>query len=61
MWRNLHHENILMFQGLVKAEDGVYMVSPWAEGGTMLQFIRTNPDVERIPLVCTMLSWYQYK
>ncbi|KAG8696091.1 hypothetical protein FRC08_007374 [Ceratobasidium sp. 394] len=46
-WSRLKHENVLALLGLAQFQDQTAMVSPWMENGTLLEYIRRNPDTER--------------
>ncbi|TDL23370.1 kinase-like protein [Rickenella mellea] len=55
LWRQLRHPGLLEFLGILRPEiTGLrYMaiVSPWMEHGTIIEFVREHPDVDRISLL----------
>lgn len=53
VWKSLRHPCILQFLGIHKIEDSVYFVSPYAENGSLPEFIQRRPDVDRKRLVST--------
>jgi serine/threonine protein kinase len=53
-WRQLSHPNVLPFYGVFHLNNNrsrVCLVSPWMENGNIIQFLKKNPEVDRIPLV----------
>lgn len=64
LWHRCKHENILALLGVVEVEieveveekkqkrKEVYMVSRWAEKGTLSEFLRREPNADRLLLVC---------
>jgi hypothetical protein len=58
MWRQLRHPNVLKFMGwdghTFKDTRSLAMVSPWMDGGTILDYVRSDyydPRTRRQPLV----------
>ncbi|KAG8892852.1 hypothetical protein FRB99_002399, partial [Tulasnella sp. 403] len=46
-WRSLSHPNILPFLGAYMESDQLYLVSPWADNGTVLEYLKAHPDADR--------------
>ncbi|KAG8895300.1 hypothetical protein FRB99_000659, partial [Tulasnella sp. 403] len=46
-WKSLDHPHVLPFLGVYIKKMCVYMVSPWAEGGCLVQYLEQNPAAER--------------
>ncbi|KAH9977164.1 kinase-like domain-containing protein [Lactifluus volemus] len=44
----LHHRNLLGLFGHVTIGDSIYSVSPWMSNGNIREFIRINPNVDRL-------------
>ncbi|KAF6759150.1 kinase-like domain-containing protein [Ephemerocybe angulata] len=64
---NLHHPNILHFEGLCKQDiefppggTKLYLVSPFYENGTVCEYLEANPDAERLPLLRDALHGVEY-
>ena len=49
IWKNLTHPNILPFLGVTI--DPLQLVSEWMPGGTLLKYVKNNPDADRLGLV----------
>lgn len=58
LWAHLWHPNILPFYGIYRMGD-IYgrlaLISPWMGEGHLRQYLRNEPDVDRILLVS---SWF---
>ena len=54
IWKNLSHPNILPFLGATI--DPLQLVSEWMPGGTLPQYIKNNPDADRLELVSISLD-----
>ncbi|QRV74275.1 Tyrosine kinase catalytic domain protein [Ceratobasidium sp. AG-Ba] len=46
-WSRLKHPNILELIGLAQFQHYVAMISPWMSNGTLLEYIKRNPSVDR--------------
>ncbi|KIO28629.1 hypothetical protein M407DRAFT_71588, partial [Tulasnella calospora MUT 4182] len=46
LWMMLRHPRILQFLGIYKIDDAIYLVSPFAENGSLPGFIKSRPDVD---------------
>lgn len=51
VWKRLQHPHILQFLGIHTIDDSVYFVSPYAENGSLPEFIQRRPEVDRKRLV----------
>lgn len=60
LWGQLSHPNILPFYGIHINEvrrSRFGLVSPWMENGNVVNYVKQNPGVPRIPLVCHLTVW----
>ncbi|KAG8903717.1 hypothetical protein FRC01_009021 [Tulasnella sp. 417] len=46
-WQDLVHPNILPFLGIDWLGDHIYLISPFAEHGTVMDYLKRNPDTDR--------------
>ncbi|KAG9017648.1 hypothetical protein FRB90_000385 [Tulasnella sp. 427] len=46
IWKNLEHPNVLKFLGIHRDSQTIYLVSPYMENGTVVQYLRTHPDAD---------------
>lgn len=53
-WGSLHHPHILKLLGTFRRNGFLYLVSPFIENGTVVEYIRGHPQTNRIRLV----SWW---
>ena len=51
-WKTLQHPNVLPLIGVTMTEAQFAMVSEWMANGSISEFVKTNPDVDRLELVC---------
>jgi len=51
-WRTLRHPNVLPLIGVMMTETQFAMVSDWMENGNINEFVKANPDANRLELVC---------
>jgi serine/threonine protein kinase len=54
IWHNHRHPNLLPFEGVFQPNNDfeeVYLVSPFLENGTVVEYLENHPDVERRLLV----------
>ncbi|KZV93342.1 kinase-like protein [Exidia glandulosa HHB12029] len=51
MWSQLRHANILPLIATVRYNQAICFVVPWMAGGTCVDFLRTNPDADRLKLL----------
>ncbi|KAJ7046529.1 ras guanine nucleotide exchange factor domain-containing protein [Mycena alexandri] len=59
-WRDLKHTNILSFYGIVYSGQDLYTVQPWMDNRTALEFLWTNPDVDRLKILSEIASGLEY-
>jgi serine/threonine protein kinase len=55
MWKELEHPNILPFLGvdMTLRRPSCCLISPWMKNGNVLEFIKANPNSDRLALVGT--------
>ena len=51
MWKFLQHPNVLPLIGITMSEGRFAMISEWMTNGNINDFIKANPDVDRLLLV----------
>ena len=51
MWKFLQHPNILPLVGVMMSEARFAMVSGWMANGNINEFIKANPEADRLELV----------
>ena len=49
IWKNLKHNNILQLHSVVESDDAYFVISEIASGGSLLSYLKMNPD--GIPIV----------
>ncbi|QRW03253.1 kinase domain protein [Ceratobasidium sp. AG-Ba] len=59
-WARLKHKNIVELLGFVEFRNHIAMVSPWMENGTLLQYIRRCPNVDRYQLCVDIIGGVTY-
>ncbi|TDL17538.1 kinase-like protein, partial [Rickenella mellea] len=63
IWRQLVHPNILPFYGVFKGDedfDRLCLVSPWMDGGNMMQYIVQHTDCNRVTLLADVSRGLEY-
>lgn len=51
MWKFLRHPHVLPLVGVIASEYQFAMVSDWMENGNANEYVKANPDVDRLGLV----------
>ena len=51
-WRTLRHPNVLPLIGVMMTESQFAIVSDWMGNGNINQFVKANPDADKLGLVC---------
>ena len=51
VWKRLQHPNIVPFLGVPTKIPQFEIVHDWMENGTITEYIRKNPGVDRVDLV----------
>jgi len=51
MWKALQHPNVLPLIGVTMGEAQFAMVSEWMANGSINEFVKANPGVDRVGLV----------
>jgi serine/threonine protein kinase len=54
VWNWFSHPNLIPFLGVKDTPYGLALISEWMEHGTILQFVKDNPETNRLKLVCTL-------
>ncbi|KAG8711231.1 hypothetical protein FRC09_020705 [Ceratobasidium sp. 395] len=49
-WSCFKHKNVLELLELAQFQDQLAMISPWMDKGTLLQYIKQNPNADRYQL-----------
>jgi len=57
-WKTLRHQNVVPLLGTMMTEDPprLVMVSEWMENANINAFVKANPDVNRLELVCFLFG-----
>ena len=56
MWRTFQHPNVVPLIGVSLSETQFAMVSEWMVNGNLNEFVKMNPDANRLELVCFSLG-----
>ncbi|KAG9022467.1 hypothetical protein FS837_006340 [Tulasnella sp. UAMH 9824] len=59
-WRNLRHPHILKFLGTFRRDGHIYLVSPFINNGTLVEYLSLRPHTNRIRLLCGTADAVQY-
>ena len=59
-WRTLQHPNVLPLIGVSISETRFVMVSEWMVNGNLNEFVKKNPDANRLELVRFSFGIYLY-
>ena len=51
MWKFLQHPNVLPLIGITMSEGRFAMISEWMTNGNINDFVKANPDADRLGLV----------
>ncbi|KIO28626.1 hypothetical protein M407DRAFT_71596, partial [Tulasnella calospora MUT 4182] len=60
VWVVLQHPRILQFLGIYKISEEIYLVSPFAENGSLHGFLNARPEVDRRRLVVEIAEGLAY-
>ena len=52
MWKRLQHPNVVPFLGFGSVAPPFSLVYPWMFNGSLSEYARKNPDVDKLGLVC---------
>ena len=55
-WKILCHPNILPLLGATMSENRFVMVSEWMMKGNINEFVRMDPNADRLGLVCFLVK-----
>ncbi|TFK38492.1 kinase-like domain-containing protein [Crucibulum laeve] len=59
-WHRLCHRNVSQLYGLIQSPNSIGMVSPWCDNGTICQYVKRNPTVNRLKLLIQVASGISY-
>ncbi|QRV76942.1 Tyrosine kinase specific for activated [Ceratobasidium sp. AG-Ba] len=59
-WSRLEHKNVLKLLGLAEFRGFMAMVSPWMLNGTVLDYVRGHPEVDRLQLCVDVVDGLSY-
>ncbi|KAI0255388.1 ras guanine nucleotide exchange factor domain-containing protein [Lactifluus subvellereus] len=59
-WVGLQHRNLLSLLGHVRIGDIIYSVSPWMGKGNVREYLRINPDADRLRLLSEVASGMEF-
>ncbi|KAF9443790.1 kinase-like protein, partial [Macrolepiota fuliginosa MF-IS2] len=60
LWRGLRHPHIVPFYGLFFDRDTPCLVMPYYKDGDLTNFLRKNPQVDKLDLVCQVAAGLEY-
>ncbi|KAG6849708.1 hypothetical protein H0H93_006091 [Arthromyces matolae] len=60
IWGQLSHPNILPFYGVYHFQNRISFVAPWMEAGDVTQYLKKNPNVDRVLLAVDVARGLQY-
>lgn len=56
VWSQLQHKNVLPLLGTCTYKGKLSFVVPWMQHGTALDYMRENPEADRLSIVCLLLA-----
>jgi len=66
-WKELNHPNIVPFLGIADYEQvcrgavsQLCLVSPWMSGGNIMEFVESNPSMDRLPFLLDIVLGVAY-
>ncbi|KAG8914078.1 hypothetical protein FRC01_004235, partial [Tulasnella sp. 417] len=59
-WRGLRHPHVLEFLGTFQRGGHFYFVSPFIKNGTLIDYVKINPELNRIRLLCEVADAVSY-
>lgn len=59
-WSKLAHQNVHQLMGVVMFQDRLGMVSEWMEYGSLREYVKHNPRVDRFPLYIQVATGLSY-
>lgn len=60
IWRNLYHPNVVPLYGIFYQETDIFSVSPWMDNGTVLNYLNSNSDVDRLQIIYQAATGLEY-
>ncbi|KAF8882977.1 kinase-like domain-containing protein [Infundibulicybe gibba] len=59
-WHRLSHRNVSQLFGIIQSPNSLGMVSPWYDNGTICEYLRKNPEADRVKLLLQVASGIAY-
>ncbi|KAJ6454251.1 kinase-like domain-containing protein [Mycena vitilis] len=60
IWRQLCHPNLLPFFGVYHLDNRLCLISPWMENGNIMEFLRAQPNTDRLSLILDVALGVRY-
>ncbi|KAG8948951.1 hypothetical protein FRC04_009152 [Tulasnella sp. 424] len=60
LWKAARHPNVLRFFGAWEANNTVYLVSPFLDNGTVMQYLAAHPDADRTKFILDIARGLSY-
>ncbi|KAG8948953.1 hypothetical protein FRC04_009154 [Tulasnella sp. 424] len=60
LWKAARHPNVLQFLGAWEANNTVYLVSPFLDNGTIMQYLVKHPNVDRTKFILDIARGLSY-
>ncbi|KAJ6501178.1 kinase-like domain-containing protein, partial [Mycena vitilis] len=60
IWRQLCHPNLLPFFGVYYLDNRLCLISPWMENGNIMEFLRAQPNTDRLSLILDVALGVRY-
>ncbi|KDQ11699.1 hypothetical protein BOTBODRAFT_35132 [Botryobasidium botryosum FD-172 SS1] len=60
VWRTTRHPNILSFIGFMADVEPRTLISPWMDGGQLLEYMASHPSVNRFSLAAQIATGVEY-
>ncbi|KIO22282.1 hypothetical protein M407DRAFT_79388 [Tulasnella calospora MUT 4182] len=59
-WQRLRHTHILEFIGTLKRDGHIYIVSPFIDNGTLVEYVKRKPKANKVRLICETADAVNY-
>ncbi|KAG8894979.1 hypothetical protein FRB99_000827, partial [Tulasnella sp. 403] len=59
-WKTFNHSYILSFIGAFTLDGYLYLITPWAENGTLPEYLKSNPDADRLKYILQLADALSY-
>ncbi|KAF8589937.1 ras GEF [Ramaria rubella] len=60
IWRQLQHKNVARLYGVATLGNYIYTVSPWMEHRDALNYVCTNPNADRLKILCEVATGLEF-